>query len=67
MNKLITNLGNVIAVLGFLLCAVAGGARLTGMFYVASYEAITLLQVGTSLMIAACMLRLYFPDKESMS
>lgn len=54
----------VIAILGFVLCAVAGGARLMGMFHVSSYEAITLLQAGTALMIAACTIRLYLPMKE---
>jgi len=64
MEKLISNLGSAIAILGFILCAVAGGARLMGMFHVSSYEAMTLLQAGAALMVAACMLRLYFPEKE---
>ena len=61
MDKLISTLGYALAMLGFILCAIAGGARLVGMFHISSYEVMTLLQVGTALMVAACMIRLYFP------
>jgi len=64
LDKIISNTGILIAILGFILCAVSGGARLMGMFYVANYEAITLLQAGTALMIAACTIRLYLPKSE---
>ncbi len=61
MENLIEKLGYFTGIIGFLLCALAGGMRVTGMFYLLNFEAITLLQAGIALMVFACMLRLYFP------
>ncbi len=61
METLITKLGYFTGILGFLLCALAGGVRVTGMFHLFHFEAITILQVGVALMVFACMIRLYFP------
>ena len=57
-------LGIVVAIVGFVICAMAGGARLMGEYYLLGYEGVTLLQAGTALMVTACTIRLYFPDKE---
>jgi len=65
MATLITKLGYLTAILGFLLCALAGGMRVAGMFILLNFEVITLLQAGIALMVFACMLRLYFPAPSS--
>ncbi|MCW8834653.1 MAG: hypothetical protein OQK09_05510 [Colwellia sp.] len=65
METLITKLGYLTAILGFLLCALAGAIRVTGMFYLLDFEAITILQAGIALMVFACMVRLYFPASTS--
>jgi len=65
MEKLIDGLGMVMAIAGFILCGLAGLLRLSGTYYIAGYEALTLLQAGMALMIAACMIRLYFPNQQA--
>jgi hypothetical protein len=62
MEHILSKLGCVAAALGILLCAVAGGFRLLGYYKIYSFEALTLLQVGIALMVAACVLKLYCPD-----
>lgn len=64
MKSLVVKLGAIFAILGFILCAFAGGVRLMGLFHVFNYEAITLLQAGTALMVAACVIRLYVCDQQ---
>jgi len=49
---------------GVALCAAAGLTRLTGSHYLAGFENATLFIVGSSLMIFACMVRLYWPDNK---
>jgi len=53
----IRNLGNAAAIVGILLCLVAGLARLGGMFYLAGFEAMTLLTAGVALMVAAILMK----------
>lgn len=55
MRELSNLLGNIAAVLGILVCLVAGGARLAGFFYIFNYEALTLFIGGTGLMVFACL------------
>jgi hypothetical protein len=62
MKQLMTAGGYLTAVLGILVCAVAGLARVGGAFHVAGFESITLLQGGVALMVLACVLRLYRED-----
>lgn len=57
-------LGLVAGLVGAALCAVAGIGRLTGMYYLAGYENATLLLAGSSLMVFACMVRLYLPNNK---
>ena len=61
MESLVGKMGYGSAVIGFLLCAVAGVTRLSGNYHVLNYEALTVLQAGTALMVLACMIRLYYP------
>ena len=58
MEKFIDNAGLALGVTGLLVCALSGVVRLAGSFYFLGFEAITLFQVGTTLMIAACVLKL---------
>ncbi len=61
MGKIIDKLGQLSAVVGFLLCAVAGVLRLAGNYTFSGFEVNTLLQAGVALMVAACVIRLYCP------
>jgi hypothetical protein len=58
MTKNLGIIANIIAVLGVLLCFVAGVARLAGNYHVLGYEAMTLFQAGTGLMVFACLAKL---------
>ncbi|MFQ5487718.1 MAG: hypothetical protein ACE5ET_04635 [Gammaproteobacteria bacterium] len=50
--------GNVAAIAGIVLCAIAAGARLLGSHYVLGFEAVTLFLGGTALMVMACLAKL---------
>jgi len=59
MKQLMTMGGYLAAVVGLLICAASGLARVSGAHYLAGFEALTLLQAGIALMVLACILRLY--------
>ena len=58
MQQLLTLSGHIAAVLGILLCAASGLARLSGSYHLAGYEATTLFMVGTGVMVFACVVKL---------
>lgn len=58
MVKQIDNAGLVLGVLGILLCLLTGIARLASEYYLLGFQTITLFNAGTTLMIAACVLKL---------
>jgi len=58
MERVITIIGNLAALVGILLCLVSGVARATGSYQIAGYAAITLFQAGTGLMVLACLCKL---------
>ncbi len=58
MNKLFNVLASASGLLGVLICAAAGLARLSGSFYLGGYAATTLFMVGIGLMVFACLLKL---------
>ena len=58
MEKYIDNSGLVLGIVGLLMCGLSGVIRLGGSFYFMGFETNTLFQAGTSLMIAACVLKL---------
>ena len=58
MHQFLTLSGHIAAVLGILLCAASGLARLSGSYHLAGYEATTLFIVGTGLMVFACLAKL---------
>jgi len=58
MQQLLTLTGSIAAVFGILLCAIAGLARLSGLYHLAGYEATTIFTVGTGIMVFACQVKL---------
>lgn len=49
---------DVVAVLAILICLAAGLVRLSGSYYLAGYEVLTLFNAGMAVMIFACLLKL---------
>ncbi|SHI51395.1 hypothetical protein SAMN02745165_00277 [Malonomonas rubra DSM 5091] len=58
MGKILAIAGNILGGVGLLLCVVAGFARLSGNYYVFSYEAMTVFNAGVGVMVAACLAKL---------
>lgn len=59
MKQLMTIGGYLAALVGVLICAIAGLSRVAGSYHLAGFETITLFQGGTALMVLACLFRLY--------
>ncbi|TMH28209.1 MAG: hypothetical protein E6H66_22155 [Betaproteobacteria bacterium] len=55
MENLLLWIGRLAGVLGILVCAVAFGARLTGMWNLGGFQVGALLQSGMAAMILACL------------
>jgi len=58
MDDLLKHGGNAIAILGITICAITGLARLFGAYYLFGFQTITLFDAGTTLLIAACVIKL---------
>jgi hypothetical protein len=58
MGDVIRLVGNVSAIVGILLALGAGIARVLGMYLILGYTTMTLFQVGTGLMVLACLCKL---------
>ena len=58
MGKMVGVVGNVSAIMGILLAVGAGLARVLGLYLVSGYTTMTLFQVGTGLMVLACLCKL---------
>lgn len=54
MNNLLLWAGRAAGVAGLLVCLVAFGVRLSGQYFLGGFQLGTLLQAGTSAMIAGC-------------
>ncbi|MEE9395500.1 MAG: hypothetical protein V3V31_00665 [Methylococcales bacterium] len=59
MNNFIQLIGNIAAVLGILMCSVAGGFRVIGSYYVFGVEGEAFFIAGIALMVLACLAMLY--------
>jgi len=59
MKDLLKTGGNIIAIMGVLICLVSGGARAAGQYYVMGFEAMTLFNVGVALMVAAILAKVH--------
>lgn len=58
MENVLRLVGNVSAIVGILLSLGAGVARIMGLYLVSGYTTMTLFQVGTGLMVLACLCKL---------
>jgi hypothetical protein len=58
MQRIFNALSSAAAVLGIVLGLFAGGFRLSGSFYVAGFEAMTLFNVGVGLMVFSALVKL---------
>ena len=58
MERMFMLVGNLSALVGILLCAGAGGARLLGHYLISGFAAMTLFQIGTGLLVLACLCKL---------
>jgi hypothetical protein len=59
MSKVLAIAGNVLSGTGLLLCLLAGVSRLSGSYFVFSYEAMTVFNAGVGVMVTACLVKLY--------
>jgi len=59
MNKLIGIAGDAAAILGVVLCAVTGAARLLGHYEMAGVGTVALFTVGIGMMVFACLAKLH--------
>ena len=59
MDKLISIVGDVAAVVGILLCVVSGTARLLGTYAIAGLGTMVLFTVGVGLMVFASLAKLH--------
>lgn len=55
MDRVISVVGNVAAVIGLLMCLVSGAVRLMGDFHLSGYSAMTIYLTGTGFMVLACL------------
>lgn len=58
MERLISQAGNLIAVIGLMMCLGAGFVRLSGNYHMFGYSAMTVFTAGTGLMVMACLAKL---------
>ena len=58
MGKMLEVVGNVTAIVGVVLALGAGAARVLDLDLVSGYAMMTLFQVGTGLMVMACLCKL---------
>ncbi len=58
MERTIMLVGNISALVGMLLCGGAGVTRLLGHYLTSGFATMTLFQIGTGLMVLACLCKL---------
>lgn len=58
MDRVLRIVGNVLAVLGVLICLLSGLARLAGGYYLLGFETMTLYIGGVGIMVMACLAKL---------
>jgi hypothetical protein len=59
MEQGIRIIGDIAALIGILVCLVAGAGRIAGQYHVFGFEAMTLFIGGTALMVFACLTKLH--------
>ena len=58
MTALMNHLGTAAGLVGLVICTLSGLARISGGYYLAEYETMSLFVAGTGLMVFACLLKL---------
>jgi hypothetical protein len=58
MQQLLYLGGSVAAILGICLCTMAGLARVSGLYYLAGFEATSIFTAGIGMMVFACLVKL---------
>jgi hypothetical protein len=58
MEMLLLWIGRLAGLVGVVVCLIAIGARLAGMFWIAGLQAGTLLQAGIAAMVLGCLAHL---------
>lgn len=58
MKQLMNLAGSTAALLGILICAGSGLARLSGLYYISGHQVTTIFIVGVGLMVFACLAKL---------
>ena len=59
MNKAIKIFGDLFAILGLLVCAVAGIARVFHHYHIAGFESLTLFIIGIAVMVASVLAKVH--------
>jgi len=59
MDRLIGLVGNVVGVVGIAVCLVSGAVRLSGAYYLAGVQLMSLFTIGTALMVMGCLAKLH--------
>ena len=59
MDRLIGLLGNVVGVLGVVLCLGTGTVRVFGHYYLAGVQLMPLFTMGIALMVMGCLAKLH--------
>ena len=59
MNKYIELIGNIAAIIGVLVCLVAGLIRLSGNYFIFGFETQTFFLVSIAIMVFACLAKLH--------
>jgi hypothetical protein len=57
--NLLKTVSDVFGILSVLICLMAGLVRVSGSFYLAGFEVLTLFNAGMALMVFTCLLKLY--------
>lgn len=59
MEKIVDITGNLVAVVGVLICLAAGLARVIGNYYIFGYESEAFFIGGIALMVMGCLAKLH--------
>ncbi len=66
MDNVIDIIRKIAALTGIAVCLVAGVARLTGAFYIAGFETMTLFDGGVGLMVFSCVAKLHLMTNRAL-
>ncbi len=59
MDKLLKLVGDLAAIIGIIVCIVAGVSRISGHYHLAGFETVTLFIAGIAIMLVASLIKLY--------